>query len=62
MNGRVAKKIRKKIYGNEKEEPVQYRGYIEQLGGTFVSTDKRRQYIKAKQAYKEFKRTGKLPT
>ena len=62
MNGRVAKKIRKEIYGNEKEEPVIHRGYTEVFGGTYVSTDKRRLYLKAKKAYKEFKRTGQLPT
>jgi hypothetical protein len=61
MNGRVAKKIRKEIYGNEKEEPVNYRGYTEVFGGTFVSTNERRLYLKAKKAYKEFKKTGKLP-
>ena len=61
MNGRVAKKIRKEIYGNEKEEPIQHRAYVEQFGGALVSTEKRRLYIKAKKAYKEFKRTGNLP-
>jgi len=60
MNGKVAKKIRKIVYQGEKEEPVNYRGYVEQFGGVFVSTGKRRKYQAAKKDYKHFKKFGQV--
>jgi hypothetical protein len=51
MNGRVAKRIRKQIYGNKKRELVTERGYVELFGGTLVSTGKRKEYILAKKNY-----------
>jgi len=60
MNGKVAKKIRKLVYQGEKEEPVQDRGYIEQFGGIFVCTGKRREYQAAKKDYKHFKNLGQV--
>jgi len=59
MNGKTAKKLRKIIYGKEKEEPVQDRGYIEIFGGQLVSTDNRRKYKQIKKVYKHYKRIGR---
>jgi len=52
MNGKKAKKIRKLIYGKEKES-VQDRAYTELLGGTFVAVEERRAYKDAKKKFKK---------
>ncbi len=51
MNGKVAKKIRKEVYGKWKEIEVAKRAYDEQFGGQLISVGKRRQYKLAKKEY-----------
>lgn len=51
MNGKVAKRIRKKIYGIYKEEEIINRQYDEQSGGQLLSVGKRRKYKLAKKEY-----------
>lgn len=51
MNGKVAKKIRKEVYGKWKEIGVSKRAYDEQFGGQLISVGKRRQYKLAKKEY-----------
>ena len=51
MNGKVAKRIRKKIYRDYKEEKVVDRQYDKQFGGQLLSVGKRRIYKLAKKEY-----------
>ena len=52
MNGKVAKRLRKEIYGNYKEGPVNERQYDEQFGGQLISVGKRKKYKLPKKQHK----------